>query len=173
MSCWIRLRDACLLLFRLLPMISPLRRWVFLVARGRDSRMRGGSLRRACVLDRLSVMIVVSSSALLTWVVGKGVLLRVRRLCMYVVVWTTLGDVRSVEVLAVWPTLGGAPVSTLGSGAFSRILVSRWMILACVHLYWTEAGTEFFRAFITSAAASSVLSSSEIVGTLQCVGYNL
>ena len=83
---------------------------------------------------------------------------------------TTLGDVASIDVVASPTTLGGWLVPTLGSWRFSRIAVSWLIALACLHFSSAEVGTIDRMCSMRSEAAMMVRSSSERVGTLQCVG---
>ena len=103
-------------------------------------------------------------------IVGMGVFRRVWRWWTRGVARTTLGDVASIDVVASPTTLGGWRVPTLGSWRFSRIVVSWSMAFVCLHFSSEEVGTIDRMCSMRSAAAMMVRSSSERVGTLQCVG---
>ena len=65
-------------------------------------------------------------------------------------------------------TLGSPAGSTLGDGAFVRIVVRRSMISQYLSFVSAEGGSVSRR----DLAVSSVRVSSDKAGTLQCVGYN-
>ena len=103
-------------------------------------------------------------------IVGMGVLLRVWRWCTYVVALTTLGDVASVDVVALPATLGGWLVPTLGSWLFANIVVRASKALACLHLRLARVGIVACIDWSNSAAAAMVRSASDTEGMLQGVG---
>ena len=109
-----------------------------------------------------------------------GVLRLVVRWRMRGFVRNILGQVGLVDVVAlpstlVCPcvaTLGGLCVATLGS-PLDRVV--RNFLIICNHcvLPFTEGGSSAFIFCSRSAAASIVRSSLDMVGILQCCGYNL
>ena len=69
------------------------------------------------------------------------------------------------------PTLGAGPL-TLGNQPAFITLVILFMIFTCFSFVLVNFEKVSFAAFNSSAAAISVMSSSEIVGILQWVGNN-
>ena len=103
--------------------------------------------------------------------VGIGVLLLVFRWWICFVPRTTLGAVVSCDVLGA-PTLGGLGASTLGGGRFLRILVSCCNIFACSIFNCVGRDAVSSKTWTNSAAAISVLSSSDMLGMVQWAGNN-
>ena len=85
--------------------------------------------------------------------------------------WITLGSVVSSDFVGA-PTLGAGPF-TLGARPVFSISINSLMIFACFIFVLVDREKVSFAAFNSSAAAMSVMSPSEIVGILQCVGNNL
>ena len=98
-----------------------------------------------------------------------GVLALVVRWCTNRVVRTVCLLVGSVDVDGC-PTLASALSPTLGAGRLLMIAVNSWRTAACFALRAVFVGTVGFNSLINSVAAMIVLSSSEMVGSLQCAG---
>ena len=84
-----------------------------------------------------------------------------------------LDDVDAVGVrlwLVLMVTLGGGTSPTLCGGSLSNIFVNVEIIIACRTFSLVADGIAFRRAFRRWPAAISVLSASEIVGTVQWAG---
>ena len=103
--------------------------------------------------------------------VGIGVLRLVLRRCTHGCCLRIVGDVVLWDVEGV-PTLGSPVLSTLGSGAFFRILVSCSMASMYLSFSVEVGGGVSWRVLSRSCAVWSVRSFSDKAGTLQCVGYN-
>ena len=104
--------------------------------------------------------------------VGICVLCLMLRRCTRGCCLRTVGDVVLCDVKGV-PTLGSPVLSTLGSGVFFRILVSRSIASMYLSFSFEVGGGESWRVLSRSCAVWSVWSFSDKAGTLQCVGYNL
>ncbi len=138
----------------------------------------------ACGLQLLATTVSVSllsSSSARIW---KGLLCRVRR-------WCTMGNCRmvfgAVMVLDVVATLRGAAIVTLGGVADTTLgdvglgggalgwpaimVVSCRMALRCFSLAVVIVGIACPSCFKKLAAASKVMSCSNVVGTWQWLGY--
>ena len=104
-------------------------------------------------------------------IVGIGVLRCVCHRCTRGCARKKVGDVVLLEVDGV-STLGSPVLSTLRAGIFLMIFVRR--SIASQYLSFSSAvgGGASRRVLSRSCAVRSVRSSSDKVGTLQCVGYN-
>ena len=105
---------------------------------------------------------------------------------MYWIACTTLGEVKLVAVVtlpatlgagvvvAIWlATLGDRRSLTLCDGLSVIMAVISVIVVACRLLSVAALGEVSLRASISSVAAIIVLSCSDIVGTLQCMGITL
>ena len=146
-----RLRDACLLLFRALPMVTPLTFLAFL-----PRFLIIGNAGGACswvdsVVPGLLLGASCTGGSITGIVVGTGVLFRVCRWCTCLVARTTLGDVVSIDVVASCCTLGdpahtlvGVPLRfppLLPRVDIPNMLVSLCKILECAHFPAAVVGT--------------------------------
>ena len=117
---------------------------------------------------------------------GKGLLFLVICLWTYWVACTTLGEVKLVAVVALPDTLGAGVVvaiwlATLGDrrslalcdGLSVIIAVISDIVVACRLLSVAAMGAVSLRDSISSVAKIIVLSCSDIVGILQCMGIIL
>ena len=98
-----------------------------------------------------------------------GVLARVLRWCTKRVARTVCLFVGSVDDDGR-PTLGTALSPTLGAGRLVIIVVNCWRTVACFALIAALAGIVGWNSRTNSVAAMIVLSSSEMVGSLQWAG---
>ena len=92
------------------------------------------------------------------------------RTASFVVVLDDVDDVGDGLLLLLMVTLGGGTLSTFCGGSLFNILVNVEIIVACRIFLLVADGAVFLRAFRRWPAAMSVLSASEIVGTVQCAG---
>ena len=117
---------------------------------------------------------------------GIGVLFLVVRWWKYWVACTTLGEFKLVAVvdltdtlgagvmIAIWlATLGDRRSLTLFDGLSVIMAVRSAIVVACQLLSVAALGAVSLRSSISSVAEIIVLSCSEIVGTLQCMGITL
>ena len=95
-----------------------------------------------------------------------------RLFCMasFVVVLDDVLDVGGGLLSLMVVTLRGGTLVTLCGGSLFNILVNVVIIVACRIFLLTADGAVFWRAFRRWHAAMSVLSASEMVGTVQCAG---
>ena len=70
-----------------------------------------------------------------------------------------------------WPTLATGLSPTLGAGRLRMMSLNAWRTVVCLLFIAAFLGTVFVNSLTNSVAASIVLSSSEMVGSLQCAGY--
>ena len=92
------------------------------------------------------------------------------RTASFVVVLDDVVNVGDGLLLLMIVTLGGGTLPTLWGGSLFNILVNVVIIVACCIFSLTADGAVFWRAFRRWPAAMSVLSASEMVGTVQCAG---
>ena len=109
-----------------------------------------------------------------------GVLRLVVRWRMRNFVRNILGQVGLVDVLALPSALVGPCVATLGGpcvatlcSPLDRVVCNFFIISNHCSLPFTDGGSSIFIFFSRSAAASTVLSPSDMVGIRQCCGNNL
>ena len=117
---------------------------------------------------------------------GKGLLFLVVRLWTHWVACTTLGEFKLVDVVVLPATLGAGVVvairlATLGDrrsltlcdGLSVIMAVRSEIVVACRILSVAVLGAVALRDSISSVAEIIVLSCSDMVGTLQCMGITL
>jgi hypothetical protein len=138
----------------------------------------------ACGLQLLATTVLASSSSSSSARIWKGLLCRVRRWCTMGNCWMVFGAMMVLDVMA---TLGGAAIATLGGvtgiilgdvgsggGALDCLdimVVSCQMALRCFSLAVVVVGTACPSCCNRPAAASQVMSCSNVVGTWQWLGY--
>ena len=92
------------------------------------------------------------------------------RIASLVVVLDDVDAVGDRSTLVLMVPLGGGTLPTLCGGSLFSILVNVEIIVACCIFSLVADGVVFLRAFRRWPAAMSVLSASEIVGTVQWAG---